>query len=138
VVDPHVEKLHSIMNGQLFDDAPTVSTTEALLTNIERLTDATADRMNRSHPPMRRCGRQRAKQLLKGILRKNNIKTGQIGFYLAALEDRHRRWLATDQWTREGGQFSPGLDTWLNYEKRRYEQDPPEAAYATVNRSMIL
>lgn len=44
---------------------------------------------------------------------------GLIGLMLAALE-KHK---ATDQWTRDGGQFIPNPATWLN--QKRWEDDLP-------------
>jgi hypothetical protein len=116
-----------VLNGHLFEVEPAPISTEQALVEMDRIVKDVAKRMNDLHPPLRKCGGQRVRQLLKGLIRRNNIKTNQIAFYLGEIERRHRGWCASDQWTHDGGQFAPYLDVWLNYAKERYLIEPPSA-----------
>jgi hypothetical protein len=124
-------------NGRLFEVEPAPMSTEQALVEMDRIVKEVARNMNMAHPAFRRCGGQRVRQLLKGLIRRNNIKTNQIAFYLAEIERRHKGWCASDQWSRDGGQFAPYLDVWLNHAKERYLLEPPAPLHASTNHLIL-
>jgi hypothetical protein len=69
---------------------------------------------------------------LEAILRYRDISRHERESYLAQLDANHAAWCASEQWTKDGGQYAKGLENWLAPSKERYEAPPVVGSPAKV------
>jgi hypothetical protein len=74
----------------------------------------------------RKCSLKESAELLAKILRRHS-KDKQFAV-MERIDKNHQGQCASDDWTKEGGQFCPGLDKWLLPDKERYFIEPPSRA----------
>jgi len=87
----------------------------------------TARTIHERHPAVRRCGIGEVRKLLTAITSRAPAKERLS--LLDAIDNNHADWCASEQWTKDGGEFAKGLDNWLAPTKERY-LNVPEAADA--------
>ncbi len=90
---------------------------------LHDLVDPFVQTIHARHPAVRRCSPGEVRDKLAAI-----IRTVPVSERLATLEridSVHKGWCETESWTKDGGQFSKGLDNWLAPTKRRWDQEAP-------------
>jgi hypothetical protein len=82
------------------------------------------------HPAVRRCGPGEVQKLLRAIA--GRVRSPDRLKLLDTINENHRQWCASHQWTKDGGEFSKGLDNWLAPTKERYLTRPGKASPAML------
>ncbi len=88
----------------------------------------TAREIHSRHPAVRRCGPTEVRKLLETIVKR--IRSADRLALLDTVNQNHRLWCASFQWTKDGGEFAKGLDNWLAPTKERYLTQPGQPSQA--------
>jgi len=92
---------------------------------LELTLDRVAQSVHARHPAGRRdCGAAEVRKRLKAILKHKEVSVSDRASYLRTLDETHKRMCATEQWTKDGGEFAKGLGNWLAPTVGRYEAAP--------------
>lgn len=95
---------------------------EGISPETEALVGATADRLLQRHPAMRRCSPKEARDLLRKICFR--LPADQRIAKLHSIDENHAAHCATDQWTKQGGEFAKSLNNWLAPSMGKFDVRP--------------
>jgi len=96
-----------------------------VLSPLDAKIHETARAIHDRHPAVRRCGVGEVSKALAAITKRASAKDKLA--LLDTINENHREWCACEQWTKDGGEFSKGLDNWLAPTKERYLTQPEQA-----------
>jgi len=99
-----------------------------VLTSLEGKIANVAREIHDRHPAVRRCGPAEVRKLLKSIA--GRARSPDRLALLDTVNENHRLWCASYQWTKDGGEFAKGLDNWLAPTMERYLTQPGQASAA--------
>lgn len=94
-----------------------------------------AEALHARHPAPRCCGIAEIRQKLRSIAQHrpalaqapDGKKSERQAWLLAIVNENHAAWCATEQWSKDGGEYAKGLDNWLAPTKMRYLQPPKQS-----------
>ena len=112
------------LNGEPKNGAGTVTPVDVDV-NLENKILETAKRLIARHKN-RACSFKEACDKLRTISR-NEPKSKRMSV-LDEVDVMHERWCESEHWTKDGGTFQKGLDSWLLPSKRRWEVPPKQSA----------
>jgi hypothetical protein len=105
---------------QVASDSPGVVRPD--VPSTENLIQETAQRIHDRHPAVRRCSVKEIKKYLTAILKP--VPKGERAERLAGIERRHALRCASEQWTKNGGEYAKGLANYLAPTMGRFDEDP--------------
>lgn len=95
------------------------------VSQVEKLVNQYAPLIHKRHVA-RKCSLKVVRDRLFSILRKTK-ECDQVAL-LETIDRNHQAWCKHEDWNKDGGQFCPGLDKWLNLTAERYVIGPPARA----------
>jgi hypothetical protein len=105
-----------------------------VLSPLEAKIQETARSIHGRHPAIRRCGIAEVRKSLDTIC--NRAKAPERLTLLDTINTNHRAWCETEQWVKDGGEFSKGLENWLAPTKERYLTAPEHQQTGVMRRQM--
>jgi hypothetical protein len=108
----------------LFGKSPTTSGSNKL----DELIEPFATQIFTRHPRVRRCALSEVRDSLRSILKK--VPAGQRIETLQRIDRNHESWCSSEQWQKDGGEYSKGLDNWLRPTKGRFNAACPSTEAA--------
>lgn len=96
-----------------------------VLSPLEAILEETARAIHGRHPAVRRCGLGEVRKALAAIARR--APAADRLALLGTINENHCLWCASEQWTKDGGEFAKGLDNWLAPTKERFLAQPEQA-----------
>lgn len=95
---------------------------------LEVTLDRVAASIHGRHPGVRRdCSVMAVGGKLAAILKYKRVPAADRVRYLESINKNHAQMCATEQWTKDGGEYAKGLENWLAPTKDRYEAAPAPA-----------
>lgn len=94
------------------------SVTEKTLVTVDRMIQGTAEQINKAHPSDRRCGPAKTAKLIKAAIARHGVKKqSEVPDFLKKIEDGHTRWLYSESWSTNDGQYVKSMKGWIEEDK---------------------